>query len=83
MADELVLPLRLSACCIDICRGWLVPGVCQSGHAPTPSERNQVTDLLDQLIVDTPAKRWLRMYLDHQEKEFCLIWPFTRALSGL
>jgi hypothetical protein len=41
-----------------------------------------VTDLLDQLIVDTPAKRWLRMYLDHQEKEFCLIWPFTRAQNG-
>lgn len=41
-----------------------------------------MTDLLDQLIVDTPAKRWLRMYLDHQEKEFCLIWPFTRAQNG-
>ena len=41
-----------------------------------------MTDLLDQLIVETPAKRWLRMYLDHQEREFCLIWPFTRAQNG-
>jgi hypothetical protein len=41
-----------------------------------------VTDLLACLQVETPAKRWLRKYLDHDEREFCLIWPFTRAQNG-
>jgi hypothetical protein len=41
-----------------------------------------MNDLLAALIVETPAKRWLRQHLDHQDKEFCLIWPFNRAQNG-
>lgn len=41
-----------------------------------------MTDLLAALIKETPAKRWLRKYLDHQDREFCLIWPFSRAQNG-
>jgi hypothetical protein len=41
-----------------------------------------MTDLLAPLVKETPTKRWLRMHLDHQEKEFCLIWPFSRAQNG-
>lgn len=41
-----------------------------------------MTDLLDALIEETPAKRWIRRHLDHQDKEFCVIWPFSRAQNG-
>jgi hypothetical protein len=41
-----------------------------------------MSDLLAPLILETPAKRWLRKHLDHQDKEFCLIWPFNRAQNG-
>ena len=41
-----------------------------------------MTDLLGKLIIETPAKRWLRAHLDHQDREFCLIWPFRRAQNG-
>jgi hypothetical protein len=31
---------------------------------------------------DAPSKRWLERHLDHQDREFCLIWPLTRAQNG-
>lgn len=39
-------------------------------------------NLLSAFKMETPPKRWLRMHLEHQEREFCLIWPFTRAQNG-
>lgn len=33
-------------------------------------------------LPDVPSKRWLERHLDHQDKEFCLIWPFSRASNG-
>lgn len=39
-------------------------------------------DLLSDLIEETPAKRWLRQQLEHQDQEFCVIWPFSRAQNG-
>jgi hypothetical protein len=41
-----------------------------------------MTDLLAALVKETPRKRWLRKHLDHQDQEFCLIWPFSRAQNG-
>lgn len=41
-----------------------------------------MSDLLSRFKVDTPAKRWLEMHLEHQDREFCLIWPFARAQNG-
>lgn len=41
-----------------------------------------MTDLLADLIEETPAKRWLRKHLDHEDREFCVIWPFCRAQNG-
>src|SRR6185369_3598386 len=38
--------------------------------------------LLDCFIVETPAKRWMQKHLGHDDAEFCLIWPFTRAQNG-
>lgn len=29
-----------------------------------------------------PGKRWLEKHLDHEDKEFCLIWPFRLASNG-
>lgn len=37
--------------------------------------------VLDKLC-DGPGKRWLAMHLDHEDKEFCLIWPFRLASNG-
>lgn len=31
---------------------------------------------------DAPSKRWLEQHLDHQDREFCLIWPLSRAQNG-
>jgi hypothetical protein len=31
---------------------------------------------------DGPGKRWLAKHLDHDDKEFCLIWPFRLASNG-
>lgn len=31
---------------------------------------------------DAPSKRWLERHLDHQDREFCLIWPLSRAQNG-
>jgi hypothetical protein len=50
--------------------------------APNVRRCGEMTDLLADLVRETPAKRWLRKYLDHQDKEFCLIWPFRRAQNG-
>lgn len=41
-----------------------------------------MTHLLDCFIIETPAKRWMGKYLDHDDAEFCLIWPFNRAQNG-
>jgi hypothetical protein len=41
-----------------------------------------MTHLLDCFIVETPAKRWMLKHLDHDDAEFCLMWPFTRAQNG-
>lgn len=41
-----------------------------------------MTDLLAALIEETPAKRWIRQQLDHEDKKFCVIWPFCRAQNG-
>lgn len=34
------------------------------------------------LKMETPTKRWLALHLDHQDREFCLMWPFHRAQNG-
>lgn len=31
---------------------------------------------------DAPSRRWLARHLDHADKEFCLIWPLSRAQNG-
>jgi len=31
---------------------------------------------------DAPSRRWLEQHLDHADKEFCLIWPLSRAQNG-
>lgn len=31
---------------------------------------------------DAPSKRWLERHLGHQDREFCLIWPLSRAQNG-
>lgn len=42
-----------------------------------------MTDLLSCFVKeDAPSKRWLEQHLDHAEREFCLIWPLTRAQNG-
>jgi hypothetical protein len=42
-----------------------------------------VTDLLSCFQQDdAPSKRWLERHLDHQDREFCLIWPLSRAQNG-
>jgi hypothetical protein len=42
-----------------------------------------VTDLLSCFRQDdAPSKRWLERHLDHQDREFCLIWPLSRAQNG-
>lgn len=42
-----------------------------------------MTDILSCFIKDdAPSKRWLEQHLDHDDKEFCLIWPLSRAQNG-
>lgn len=41
-----------------------------------------MSDVLSVFKVYTPARRWLEMHLNHQDREFCLIWPFSRAQNG-
>jgi hypothetical protein len=42
-----------------------------------------VTDLLACFKKeDAPSKRWLEQHLDHADREFCLIWPLSRAQNG-
>jgi hypothetical protein len=42
-----------------------------------------VSDLLSAFKWDdAPSKRWLEQHLDHQDREFCLIWPLSRAQNG-
>lgn len=42
-----------------------------------------MTHVLDCFIRDdAPSKRWLEQHLDHIDREFCLIWPLTRAQNG-
>lgn len=42
-----------------------------------------MTGFLDQFLkMETPSKRWLALHLDHQDREFCLMWPFHRAQNG-
>ena len=33
-------------------------------------------------LPDVPSKRWLAAHLDHQDREFCLMWPFSLASNG-
>lgn len=42
-----------------------------------------MSDLLSCFQVDAaPSKRWLEQHLDHADREFCLIWPLSRAQNG-
>jgi hypothetical protein len=42
-----------------------------------------MSDLLSGFIKDdAPSKRWLEQHLDHDDREFCLIWPLSRAQNG-
>ncbi len=42
-----------------------------------------MTDLLSCFVKeDAPSKRWLEQHLDHDDREFCLIWPLSRAQNG-
>lgn len=42
-----------------------------------------MSDILSCFIKDdAPSKRWLERHLDHADREFCLIWPLTRAQNG-
>lgn len=42
-----------------------------------------MTDILSCFVrEDAPSRRWLERHLDHEDKEFCLIWPLSRAQNG-